>query len=108
MTQSEKIINVQTLVQNDPKATDGVVSVYLSQAEKTLLNCLYRAYGTVPEGATLPPINEWDQVELASRYFLRRGGQGEDAHNENGVNRTYGSVDDQDILRRIMPYAKVM
>lgn len=108
MTQSEKVTNVQVLVQNDPRATDGVVSVYLSQAERTLLNHLYRAYGAVPEGATLPAINEWDQCELASRLFLRRGSQAEIEHSEAGYNRTYGSVDDQDILRRIMPYAKVM
>lgn len=108
MTQSEMITNVQVLCQNDPEATDGLVTMYLSQAEATLLNHLYRAYGAVPEGATLPTINQHDQCELAARYFLRRGGQGEVAHSENGVNRTYGSVDDQDILRRVMPYARVM
>lgn len=108
MTQAEMILQVQTLCQNDPEATDGLVSMYLSQAEATLLSHLYRAYGAVPEGATLPAINQYDQCELAARYFLRRGGQGEAAHSENGVNRTYGSVDDQDILRRVMPYARVM
>lgn len=108
MTQTEMVTTVQVLCENDPKATDGLVTMYLSQAEATLLNHLYRAYGEIPTGAFLPSINQYDQCELAARYFLRRGGQGEIAHDENGVNRKYDSVDDQDILRRVMPYARVM
>lgn len=108
MTQTEMIMQTQTLCQNDPEATDGVLTMYLSQAAATILGHLYRAYGAAPEGASVPAIYQYDQCELAARYFLRRGGQGELAHNENGVNRTYGSVDDQDILRRVMPFARVM
>lgn len=48
------------------------------------------------------------QAKLAARYSFRAGGEGEMAHNENGVNRSYGSVNDEDLLREIMPYAKVM
>lgn len=106
MTNEEKILNVQTLVENDEAATDALVSVYLSQAKAAILRRLY-PFG-IPEDADVPPIYEYSQCELASRYFLRRGAQGEVAHNENGVNRTYGSVNDEDILREIMPYAKVM
>ena len=47
------------------------------------------------------------QCDLAARYFLRRGGQGEINHEENGVNRQYGSVDDADILEKLTPFAKV-
>lgn len=106
MTNEEKISNVQTLVENDEAATDALVSVYLSQAKAAILRRLY-PFG-IPEDADVPPIYEYSQCELASRYFLRRGAQGEVVHNENGVNRTYGSVNDEDILREIMPYAKVM
>ena len=106
MTNEEKILNGQTLVENDEAATDALVSVYLSQAKAAILRRLY-PFG-IPEDADVPPIYEYSQCELASRYFLRRGAQGEVAHNENGVNRTYGSVNDEDILREIMPYAKVM
>ena len=107
MTTDEKILNVQALVEHDEEATDAVVSVYLSQAESVILGLLYRTFEDIPDGATVPKKYEYDQCELASRYFLRKGSQGETVHNENGVNRTYGSVDDQDILRRIMPYARV-
>jgi len=106
MTIEEKISNVQALVENDCAATDTLVSVYLSQAKAAILSRLY-PFG-IPDDADVPPIYEYSQCELASRYFLRRGAQGEVVHNENGVNRTYGSPNDEDILREIMPYAKVM
>lgn len=39
--------------------------------------------------------------------IARRGGEGEIAHNENGINRSYGTVNDEDILNRITPFVKV-
>lgn len=106
MEQIEKILAVKTLVENDCAATDALVSVYLSSAEAAILRRLY-PFG-VPDGAEVPARYEFSQCELAARYFLRRGAQGETAHNENGINRTYGTVNDEDILREIMPFAKVM
>ena len=105
MTDSEKILTVQTLVENDEAATDALVSVYLSKASQAILRRLY-PFG-MQNGATVPDLYAYSQCELAARYFLRRGAEGEIAHNENGVNRTYGSVNDEDILREIMPYVRV-
>ena len=53
--------------------------------------------------------SEYDvlQCQLAARYFLRRGGEGEVTHSENGINRTYGSVNDSDLLQEIVPFGKV-
>lgn len=107
MNIADMIQNVKVMVQPE-EVSDAVCATYLEKAANTILGLLYRAYGSVPEGATVPMIHQFDQIELASRYILRRGGEGEMAHSENGVSRTYGSVDDQDILRRIMPYARVM
>lgn len=106
MELTEKITTVQALVENDDAATDALISVYLSSAKSAILRRLY-PFG-IPENAEVPAIYELSQCELAARYFLRRGAQGEVAHNENGINRTYGSVNDEDILREIMPFAKVM
>lgn len=108
MTTAEKIANVKVRVENDPAATDEVLAVYLSDAERDILRRLYRAYGYVPEGTVLPGMWEVDQCDLAARRFLRRGGQAEIAHSENGVNRTYHSTDDEEILKNVIPYAKVM
>lgn len=105
METTDKIAIIQELVDNDAKATDALVSVYLSDAESNILRRLY-PFG-VPEGAEVPNMYEMASCKLAARYFLRRGAEGETVHNENGIHRHYGSVNDEDILREIMPFAKV-
>ena len=105
MTDAEKITTVQALVENDPAATEAIVGVYLADALQAILNWRYAF--NIPE---VYDISRWDfaQCKLAARYFLRRGAEGEITHNENGVNRTYASVDDYDILCQIPTIAKVM
>lgn len=106
MTNAEKIAMVQTLVENDSGATDAVVSVYLSLACNAMVERLF-PYDSNKSESDLPVRYETIQCELAARYFLRRGGQGEINHEENGINRQYASVDDEDILKRLTPFAKV-
>lgn len=108
MTDQEKISTVQVLVENDPTATDAVVTVYLAKAESAILRRLY-PYG-IPSTVTdlIPEKYELLQCELASRYFLKRGAEGEYIHDENGTNRHYGSVNDEDLLSEVVPYAKVI
>ena len=107
MTTVEKIETVQTLVDNDKKATAKVVRVHLLQAQQKILD---RLYSVLEEERPDHVPAQYDMLhcELAARLFLRRGGEGESSHEENGINRTYGSVDDEDILCRVTPYAKVM
>ena len=106
MTDSEKITTVRTLVENDPMATDDVIVVYLKSARSAMLKRLYPLHPDRMD-EELPDYYAMDQCELAARYFLRRGTQGETNHEENGVNRTYASVNDEDILQRLTPFAKV-
>ena len=106
MTESEKIAMVQTLVENDADATAQVVPVYLTLACNAMLERLF-PYDSDKDSGDLPVRYDVLQCELAARYFLRRGGQGEINHEENGVNRQYGTVDDDDILKRLTPFAKV-
>ena len=106
MTNSEKIARVKVLVENDSEATDDVVAVYLSQAHAAMLERLYPLHPEKTED-DIPARYDAIQCELAARYFLRRGGQGEINHEENGVNRQYASVDDEDILRRLTPFVKL-
>lgn len=104
MTNEQKIARVQVLVRNDPAATSEVVAVYLDLAGSKMLKRLYPFDTTKTD---IPVCYENDQCELAAREFLRRGGSGEITHEENGINRTWGSVDDSDILQRLTPFAKV-
>ena len=105
MTDAEKITLAQTFI-NDESATDALVGAYLEDAKHAILRRRY-PFG-VPDGAEVEDIYGMLQVKLAVRYYLRRGGEGEINHSENGISRTYGSVNDEDLLMEVTPYAKVM
>ena len=113
MTTADKIAMVKTLLSNDENATDSVVASYLTLARQTLLRTLY-PYGCYDEDGIevtnplLPARYDGLHCELAARYFARRGGLGEVAHNENGINRTWASEDDTDLLKQVCPMAKVV
>ena len=106
MTNAEKIAMVKTFVENDPIATDDVVSVYLNLAHSAMVERLY-PYDSSKNADDVPVRYDSIQCELAARYFLRRGTQGEINHEENGINRQYATCDDSDILNRLTPFAKV-
>lgn len=106
MTSTEKIAMVKAICENDPNATDTVVEVYLRLACNKMLERLY-PYDTDKGESDIPMRYDSLQCELAARLFLRRGSEGENSHEENGVNRSYGSVGDEDILSRLTPFAKV-
>lgn len=92
---------VITLVDNDVEATTSLVGVYLTKAKYAIFNRMY-PFGVPTEVTDVPTEYEVLQCELASRYFLRRGAEGEISHNENGISRTYSSSSDEDILKEVM------
>lgn len=106
MTEAEKIIMVQTLVESDPMATAEAVAVYLNLACNAMLERLF-PYDPTKTAENIPERYDTIQCELAARYWLRRGSQAELNHEENGVNRSYQSPDDDDVLKRLTPFAKV-
>lgn len=99
MTQNEKIATVRTLT-NDEELTEDVISVYLKKAESAIFNRMFPFKEML--NFEVPAKYESIQCELACRYILRRGAEGEVTHNENGINRTYGSVNDSDLLSEVM------
>ena len=108
MTDAEKIEVVTELVDHDPEATPTVLRVYLLQAQQKILDRLY-PFHRERYADGVPEEYAYLHCELCARLFLRRGGEGETSHEEaSGVNRTYGSVDDEDILSRLTPYVVVM
>lgn len=106
MTEQEKITAVRALIGSDPDATDALITVYLADAESAILRRLY-PWGIPDSVTSVPSDYEMLQCKLAMRYFLRRGAEGEFIHDENGTNRHYGSVNDEDLLKEVVSYAKV-
>ena len=107
MTTSEKITMVKTLV-NDSTLTDAFVTVYLDKASSAIRNRMYpfelpidKTTGE-PITFSVPAKYEILQCDLACRYILRIGGEGELSHKENGIDRTYGTVNDEDLLKEVM------
>ena len=105
MTQAEAITKVKTYAENDPAATDALVSLYLDDAKAAILRRLY-PFGSIQYG-DIPDIYEMLWCKLAYRYFLRRGAEGEYIHDENGINRHYSSPNDEDLLKEVTPFVWV-
>ena len=101
MTIEEKIVRLEVLISPDTAGSD-LLMILLEQAAGIVLNRRY-PYG-VPEGAEVPPEYEHIQMQIAVELFSKRGAEGQTAHNENGINRTYEAADvSPSLLRRIVP-----
>jgi len=106
MTTAEKIAKVQAKLDGDPDATDAVVTDLLDDAEEAIFARMY-PFGVPDDVESVPRRYERIQCKLAQRYFLRRGGEGETIHNENGIDRHYGSVNDEDLLMEVMQVVRL-
>ena len=103
MTDEEKIARFEVLISPDTASLDLMKNL-LWQAEGIVLNRRY-PFGA-PEGATVNRAYEHIQLQIAVELFAKMGAEGQTAHNENGVNRTYEAADvSPSLLRRILPVA---
>ena len=103
MTNDEKFVRLEALISPDT-ASDEILMFLLEQAEGIVLNRRY-PFGP-PEGATVPKAYEHIQLQIAVELFSKMGAEGQTAHNENGVNRTYEAGDvSPSLLKRIIPVA---
>lgn len=101
MTEMEKAERLGVLISPDT-ASPELLTILLEQAEGIVLNKRY-PFG-VPEDATVPPAYEHIQIQIALELFAKMGAEGQTAHNENGINRTYEAADvSPSLLRRIVP-----
>lgn len=101
MTNEEKITRLAVLISPDT-AENELLSVLVEQAEGIVLNKRY-PFG-VPEGATVPAMYEHIQLQIAVELFSKMGAEGQTAHGENGISRSYESADvSPSLLKRIVP-----
>lgn len=101
MTNEEKIKRLAVLISPDT-ADSELLAILVEQAEGIVLNRRY-PFGP-PEGATVPTQYEHIQLQIAVELFSKMGAEGQTAHNENGINRSYESADvSPSLLKRILP-----
>lgn len=84
---------------------DFLVGVYLRLAASKILDKCY-PFGYDTETTTVPTRYQDKQLDLAIVLYYKRGAEGESAHNENGVNRTFES--EEAILKSVTPCVEVV
>lgn len=103
MTDLEKISRLEVLISPDEASTD-LLALLVEQAGEIVLNRRY-PFG-IPEDAIVPRAYEHIQLQIAVELYAKMGAEGQTAHNENGVNRSYEAADvSPSLLRRIVPVA---
>ena len=101
MTNEEKITRLAVLISPDT-ADSELLAILVDQAEGIVLNQRF-PFG-VPENAMVPAMYEHIQLQIALELFSKMGAEGQTAHSENGIGRTYESADvSPSLLKRIVP-----
>lgn len=101
MTNEEKVGRLEVLISPDTASKDLLLAL-VDIAEGIVLNRRY-PFGP-PDDAVVPPQYEHIQLQIAVEVFSKMGAEGQTAHNENGINRTYEAADvSPSLLRKIVP-----
>ena len=103
MTDADKLKMLEKMT---GETDQDVLSTYLLLAKNVVVTKAY-PYGTGEE--EVPTPYHTVQVEIAAYMLNKRGAEGETAHSENGVSRSYEDGDiPPTLLRRITPMAGVL
>lgn len=103
MTDSEKLIMLKAMT---GETDETVLSTYLSIARNKVLR---RAYPYNSSVTVVPDQYAYNQVEIAAFLLNKRGAEGETAHSENGISRSYEDGDvPPTLLREIVPFASLI
>ena len=88
MSQTEKLQLLKAMVGGSDN--EEVLLTYLNVAGRKILNRAY-PYGT--DETEVPTRYDFLQCEIAAYLLNKRGAEGQTAHSENGISRTYESAD---------------
>lgn len=81
------------------------VAAYLTLAKQKILN---RLYPFKNDADTVPSKYHALQCEIAAYLYNKQGAEGQLAHSENGVSRSYENGDvPESMMRQITPYGRV-
>lgn len=87
------------------ESEDEVLSNYLSLASQKIVRAAYPFKEDVTED-DMPSRYKYLQTEVAMRMYNMRGVEGENSHSENGVSRSYESIDSF-IAKNVIPFCGV-
>lgn len=103
MTNTEKLTMLKAMT---GEQNEEVLSTYLAIAGNKVLKRAYPFDDTVTE---VPDKYAYNQVEIAAYLLNKRGAEGQTAHSENGISRSYEDGDvPPTLLREIVPCASVV
>lgn len=103
MTDAEKLQMVKSMT---GETDEGTISTYLSIAGNKVCR---KAYPFDPAVTVVPEQYAHIQVEITVYLLNKRGAEGQTAHGENGISRSYEDGDvPPTLLRDIIPFAAVM
>ena len=103
MTDTEKLTMLKAMT---GEKDESVLSTYLSIAGNKVLKRAYPFDSTV---TVVPDRYAYNQVEIAAYLVNKRGAEGETAHSENGISRSYEDGDvSPTLLREIVPCASLI
>lgn len=104
MTDEEKVKALKAMVGGSD--SDEVLSTYLLLAGKKIIARAYPYDQTVTE---VPVQYEYLQLEIAAYMLNKRGAEGQTAHSENGISRSYENADiPASMLKVVTPHVGVI
>lgn len=101
MTNVEKIERLSVLISPDTADAEQLLAL-IETAEGIVLDRRY-PFG-YPEGTEVEKRFEHIQIQIALELFSKMGAEGQTAHSENGISRSYEAADvSPSLLKRIVP-----
>jgi hypothetical protein len=108
MTEVEKLSLLRVMVGQPNKGdwTDDVLTSYLHIAGRKIINRAYPYDDTITE---VPRRYSYLQCDIANYLLNKRGAEGQTAHSENGISRSYESADiPPSMLSEVIPCVGVL
>ena len=108
-TEAEKLETLRVLCGlTAEQMPDASLTIYLNLARDIIVNRMY-PYAADTTGVTVPEKYAIIQCQIATELVLKHGAEGEIAHAEDGISRTYENADvSQSLLKRILPCVHVL
>ena len=111
MTDAQKLTTVKTLLDDGTGylPSDTKLETYITLSGNEILAWKYHLIGGVPDDVTVvPSVDEGAQIYAVVAGYTHAGSEGETAHIENGVHRTFKYTDMLGYIREnVLPYVRV-